>query len=647
MDTSAWLQTSLIYLGAAVLAVPLAKALGLGSIIGYLAAGIVIGPWGLGLVTDPQAILQFAEFGVVLMLFLVGLELEPKRLWALRGPIFGWGSVQLLGSTTVMASVGLAFGVDWRLAVVGAFALAMSSTAIGLGVLAERNLANSVAGRSVLSVSLFQDVASIPVLALLPLLAVGAMGADGAAAGEAAGEGASWGHAARALAVVLAIVLGGRLLLRPALRWIARSRTPEIFTAASLLLVVGTAWGMQAAGLSMALGAFLAGVLLAESEYRRALETDIEPFKGLLLGLFFIAVGMGIDFGVVFDRPGLVAALVAGFVALKAVVVLAMARWMPVPPGERPVFTLLLAQGGEFGFVVLQAATQGSVIGATPAALLVAAIALSMLATPLLLAAADRWWAPRVAHRRTALPPTVETPQQAPVIIAGFGRYGQIVGRLLAANGLAATVLDHDPEQVETVRRFGWLAFYGDAARLDLLRMAGAAEARVFVLAIDDVEQSVAVATLVREHFPQLQVVARARNVAHWRRLDALGVTLVERETFESALASARSVLELMGWERHAARQSALRFRDHNVELMHRMAPHFGDEARLIAIAKEGRRQLEDMWAQERVDDADRVREARAAWSVRAADVALAPEQRDQPDAHREHHDQRDPQAGG
>jgi glutathione-regulated potassium-efflux system ancillary protein KefC len=400
---------------------------------------------------------------------------------------------------------------------------------------------------------------------------------------------------------------------------------------------------MQAVGLSMALGAFLAGVLLAESEYRRALETDLEPFKGLLLGLFFIAVGMGIDFGVVLDRPGLMAALVAGFVALKALVVLAMARAMPVPPGERPVFTILLAQGGEFGFVVLQAATQGGVIGGTPAALLVAAIALSMLATPLLLAAADRWWAPRVAARRMGdLPPTVETPQQAPVIIAGFGRYGQIVGRLLAANGLSATVLDHDPEQVETVRRFGWQAFYGDAARLDLLRMAGAAEARVFVLAIDDVAQSVAVAALVREHFPQLQVVARARNVAHWRQLDALGITRVERETFESALASARGVLEAMGWERHAARYSAMRFRDHNLELLRRMAPHFGDEARLIAIAKEGRAQLEQLWAQERAEDAERIGEARAAWSVRS-EVALAPEEGDQPDADGQHHHQRHP----
>ncbi|MDH5339956.1 MAG: monovalent cation:proton antiporter-2 (CPA2) family protein, partial [Rubrivivax sp.] len=289
MDIPSWLQSSLIYLAAAVLAVPLARLLGLGSIIGYLGAGIAIGPWGLQLVTDPAAILQFAEFGVVLMLFLVGLELEPRRLWALRGPIFGWGSVQLLGSTGLLAGVGLLAGADWRLALVGAFALSMSSTAIGLGVLAERNLAATTAGRSVLSVSLFQDVASIPLLALLPLLALGAAATGGG------GEG--WG-ALRALAVVAAILIGGRLLLRPALRWIAGSRTPEIFTAAALLLVVATAALMHSVGLSMALGAFLAGVLLAESEYRRALETDIEPFKGLLLGLFFMAVGMGIDFAV-------------------------------------------------------------------------------------------------------------------------------------------------------------------------------------------------------------------------------------------------------------------------------------------------------------------------------------------------------------
>ena len=586
-----WLSASLIYLGAAVLAVPLARLLGLGAIIGYLAAGIAIGPWGLALVTDAAAILQFAEFGVVLMLFLVGLELEPKRLWALRGPIFGWGSVQLVGSTALMAGVGLALGVDWRLALVAGFALAMSSTAIGLGVLAERNLSATTAGRSVLSVSLFQDVASIPVLALLPLLAIG----------SATGSDDGWTGALRALGVVAAIVLGGRLLLRPALRWIARSDTPEIFTAAALLLVVATASLMQAVGLSMALGAFLAGVLLAESEYRRALETDLEPFKGLLLGLFFIAVGMGIDFAVVIRNPGLMAALVAGFIALKAVVVLAMARAMPVPAGERPVFTILLAQGGEFGFVVLQAATQGGVIGTDSGALLVAGIALSMLTTPLLLAASDRWWAPRVAARHgRPLPAALAEPQHAPVIIAGFGRYGQIIGRLLSANGLGATVLDHDVEQIEIVRKFGWPAFYGDATRLDLLRTAGAAQARVFVLAIDDVAQSVAVAQLVREHFPQLQIVARARNVGHEARLRQLGITMIQRETLESSLLSARSVLETLGWERHSARTLAMRFRQHNHEQVAAMTPHLDDESRLIAIAKQGRQQLEQQWAQER-----------------------------------------------
>jgi len=333
-----WLTSSLIYLGAAVLAVPLARLLGLGSIIGYLAAGIAIGPWGLKLVTDPQAMLHFAEFGVVLMLFLVGLELEPKRLWSLRRPIFGWGSVQLFGSAALIAGIALAAGVDWRLAVVAGLGLGMSSTAIGLGVLAERNLMPTSAGQSVLSVALLQDMAAIPILAILPLLAMAG----------AADAGGGWLGGAKALGVIVAIILGGRLLLRPALRWIARSDTPEIFTAASLLLVVATAALMQSVGLSMALGAFLAGVLLAESEYRRELETDLEPFKGLLLGLFFIAVGMSIDFAVVLASPLLVAAVVLGFLVVKALVLVAMARAMPVPLAEAPVFVILLAQGGEF-----------------------------------------------------------------------------------------------------------------------------------------------------------------------------------------------------------------------------------------------------------------------------------------------------------
>jgi len=602
-----WLQMSLLYLAAAVLAVPLARLLGLGSIIGYLAAGIAIGPFGLRLVTDTATILHFAEFGVVLMLFLVGLELEPKRLWALRRPIFGWGSVQMLGSTALILAVGLAFGADWRLALVAGLGLALSSTAIGLGVLNERNLMATRSGQSVLSVALLQDIAAIPVLALLPLLAL--------SSGASAEGGSGWWGVAKAVSVVGLIVLGGRLLLRPALRWIARSDTPEIFTAASLLLVVATAALMESVGLSMALGAFLAGVLLAESEYRRELETDLEPFKGLLLGLFFIAVGMSIDFAVVLANPELVAAIVAGFLLLKALVLLGMARLMPLPLAERPVFVLLLAQGGEFGFVVFQAAAQSSVISAEAASLLVAAVALSMLLTPLLLVLVDRWLAPRLArHGAAEKPDEISEVQHAPIIIAGFGRYGQIVGRLLNANGLSATVLEHDADQVETVRRFGWPVFYGDATRLDLLRTAGAAKARVLVLAIDDLDQSVAVARLAREHFPQLQVVARARNVTHYYRLRELGVELIERETLDSALMSGRSVLELMGWQRHSARNQALRFRQHSIELMERMAPHFGDENKLIALSKQGREQLEAQWAAERQQQSDR--QARAGWHL-------------------------------
>jgi glutathione-regulated potassium-efflux system ancillary protein KefC len=594
---TAWLQSSLIYLGAAVVAVPLARALGLGSIIGYLAAGIVIGPWGLKLVTDPAAMLEFAEFGVVLMLFLVGLELEPRRLWSLRRPIFGWGSVQLLGSAALLLGVGMAAGADWRLALVAGLGLAMSSTAIGLSVLAERNLMSTTAGQSVLSVSLLQDIAAIPILAIVPLLAVG-----GATGGEV---GSGWLDAAKAFGVIAVIVFGGRLVLRPALRWIARSETPEIFTAAALLLVVATAALMQSVGLSMALGAFLAGVLLAESEYRRELETDLEPFKGLLLGLFFIAVGMSIDFASVIAHPGIVAAVVPGFLVLKAAVLWGMGRAMPVPLSERPVFVILLAQGGEFGFVVLQTAVGARVISPQASSLLVACVALSMLLTPLLMVLADRYWA-RVLARHDPKPqlPEISEEQHAPIIICGFGRYGQIVGRLIYANGLSATVLDHDAEQVQSIRRFGWPTFYGDATRLDLLRTAGGARARVIVVAIDDVDQSMAVVELAQQHFPQATLVVRARNATHWYRLHDRGVRHIERETLDSALMSGRSVMELMGWQPHAARQQAMRFRRHSIELLEQMAPHQGDVGKLISIAKQGRQQLEELWSRERAERA-------------------------------------------
>jgi glutathione-regulated potassium-efflux system ancillary protein KefC len=589
-----WLTTSLIYLGAAVIAVPLARALGLGSIIGYLGAGIVIGPWGLALVTDARTILTVAEFGVVLMLFLVGLELEPRRLWAMRRPIFGWGSAQVITSTLLMSAAGIAFGVAWPVALAAALGLAMSSTAIGLAVLAERNVQPTPAGQGVLGVMLLQDVSAIPILALLPLLPSAVQHVNDGSAGSG-----GWA-AAKAVAVIGALLLGGRLALRPALRWIAGSRTPEIFTAASLLLVVATAALMHAVGLSMALGAFIAGVLLAESEYRRELETDLEPFKGLLLGLFFIAVGMSIDFAVVLQQPGLVALIVLGFVLLKALLLVAMARAMALPLAGRPLFTILLAQGGEFGFVVFQAAAQAGVIAATTSSLLVASVALSMLLTPLALVLVDRFVMPRLAAQGAPRLAEIDEPQRKAVIIAGFGRFGQIVGRLLIANGIEPTVLDHDSEQIEGLRRFGWRAFYGDATRLDLLRVAGAAQARVLVVAIDDIGQSLALVDLAREHFPQLTLVARARNVQHWYQLNERGVAHIERETFDSALMSGRSALEALGFERHQARNLALRFRRHNLEQLRETAPHFRDESKLIAMSKIGRQQMEQFMADER-----------------------------------------------
>ena len=589
-----WLINSFIYLSAAVIAVPLSKALGLGSIIGYLAAGIAIGPWGLGLVSDVQEILHFAEFGVVLMLFLVGLELEPTRLWNLRHPIFGWGSAQVIGCALALSAVAMVFGVGWRVALVSGLGLALSSTAIALQVMKERNLLPTTSGQSSFAILLFQDVIAIPILALLPLLGVVSGQTNPPDVSAKAIE------ALTIVAVIAGIVVGGRLALRPVFRWIARSNTPEIFTAASLLLVVGIAALMQLVGLSMALGAFLAGVLLAESEYRRELETDIEPFKGLLLGLFFIAVGMSIDFKVLLASPGQMLAIVAGLMAVKGIVIYAIARMMKLPYQERPVFTLLLTQGGEFAFVVFQAAAGANVFTTQTASLLIGAVAVSMLVSPLVLVAIDRLVLPRYANCGAPKLDEIAEQQSASIIIAGFGRYGQIVSRVLLANGIAATVLDHDAEMIETARKFGYRVFYGDATRLDLLRTAGAETAKILVVAVDDVEQSLKIVDQVQAHFVHLQIVARARDVTHWNKLRDRNIMQVQRELFESSLHSARSVLELLEFEPDAADQSIQRFRKYNLELFEQMYPHYRDSAKSIAVAKQGRRQLEEQMAQER-----------------------------------------------
>ncbi len=609
----AWLVSSLIYLGAAVIVVPLSKALGLGSIIGYLAAGIAIGPWGLRLVSSVQDVLHFAEFGVVLMLFLVGLELEPRRLWSLRRPIFGWGSAQVFGCALLLFALGTLAGAPWRLALVAALGLALSSTAIALQVFGERNLLPTASGQAGFSILLFQDVAAIPILALLPLLAVGAANQPETGAAAHVIEGL------KIVGVIGGIVLGGRLALRPTLRWIARSRTPEIFTAASLLLVVAIAALMQAVGLSMALGAFLAGVLLAESEYRRELETDIEPFKGLLLGLFFIAVGMSIDFGVLRAHPGTMLALVLGFMAVKAVVIYAVAKLMDIPYQQRPVFTLLLAQGGEFAFVVFQAAGP-SVLPPQIASLLIGAVAVSMLVSPLILVAIDKWLLPHYSQGNATDMQEIAEPQNARVIICGFGRYGQIVGRLMFAQGVRVTVLDHDPDAIESLRNFGYRVFYGDATRLDLLRTAGAASAEVIVVAVDDVEQSLVIVDLVREHFPGARIVARARNVNHLYQLGDRGIEMIEREVFEGSLRSGRAVLEALGWPPHEARESALRFRQLNQRYMNETYPHYKDRARLISVAKAGRAQMEEQMAHER---AARDKRRAGDWGGEGADPAV------------------------
>ena len=603
--TPAWLINSFIYLSAAVIAVPLSKALGLGSIIGYLVAGLAIGPWGLGLVSNVTDILHFAEFGVVLMLFLVGLELEPKRLWSLRRPIFGWGSAQVLACVAVLFLGFYALGHwaptvfgGWQIALVAALGLALSSTAIALQVMADRNMLPTSSGQAGFSILLFQDVAAIPILALVPLL--GAQMGASSDLHEAAGAASRWIEAAKIIGVIAGIVIGGRLLLRPLFRWIARSNTPEIFTAASLLLVVGIAALMQLVGLSMALGAFLAGVLLAESEYRRELESDLEPFKGLLLGLFFIAVGMSIDIGVILASPGLMAVMVLGFMAIKGAVIYTLAKLMGLPYQDRPVFTLLLAQGGEFAFVVFQAATGAKVIPPETSSLLIGAVAVSMLLSPLILVAIDKLLLPRFANCGVEKPDEISEQQEAPIVIAGFGRYGQIIGRLLIAQGYKCTVLDHDAEMIEAARSFGYRVFYGDATRLDLLRTAGAASAKILVIAVDDKEQSLKIADTAIEHFPKLQIIARARDVTHWHELRDRGVMRVQREMFESSLSSGASAMEALGHKPEQIDASIIKFREHNLALFETMHPHYKDRAKLIATVKRGREQLEEQMAQER-----------------------------------------------
>ncbi|MCU0950256.1 MAG: glutathione-regulated potassium-efflux system protein KefC [Burkholderiaceae bacterium] len=579
------LLDALIFLAAAVICVPLAKRAGLGAVLGYLIAGLAIGPWGLGLVTDPKSIFAFAEFGVVLMLFVIGLELDLRQVMQMRGPVFVGGGVQMGACGAVLAGGLMLLGLPWQAALVAGLALAISSTAIAVQTMSERNLVTAPIGRKVLAVSIFQDISAIPLMALVP-----ALGAGVAVAQAAPGDG--WLAAGKAVAAIAAVFVIGRYVTPPLMRLIARSDVREIFTALALLLVIGISELMQLAGLSMALGAFLAGVLLASSEYRPALQADIEPFRGLLLGLFFIAVGMSIDLGVVAGSPGLLALLVLGLLGLKAAVLVAIAPVLGVVPRERWLLAALLAPGSEFAFVVFGVAREAQVLPGAWEPLLTAAVVLSMAAAPLLALAHDRWQT-RAARAQRREADAIDD-ATAPVIIAGFGRYGQIVGRLLIAQGIRCTVLDHDPEQIDLVRRFGFKVFYGDATRRDLLDAAGAAQAKLIVVAIDDVADSLQLVDTVSRHYPNLAIVARARNVRHVMELVDRGVTAVQRETFDSALRSGREALQALGASPHEARDLAEAFRRHNLATLAAMQPHFRDEERSVSIVKSGREELEE-----------------------------------------------------
>ncbi|WP_301102267.1 glutathione-regulated potassium-efflux system protein KefC [Propionivibrio sp.] len=587
------LRDALIYLAAAVICVPIAWRFKLGAVLGYLIAGITIGPWGFNLVSDVDSIMHFSELGVVLMLFVIGLELEPKRLIEMRKSVFGGGALQLGLTGIALALAAAALGLEWKAALIVGLALALSSTAIAIATMTERNFLPTPTGQSSFAVLLLQDIAAIPLLAIIPLMSEMASSGTGASPAEPA-----WSSAAKAFGAIAAVILIGLYCTRPVLRLVARTNLREVFTAFALLLVIGIAQIMSLVGLSMGLGTFLAGVLLASSEYRHALETDIEPFKGLLLGLFFISVGMAIDFGLLVNQPVKVAMLVAGFLTLKLATLWLTARIIGVTARQRWLFAILLSQGGEFGFVVFGAAQTAGILSREWADLLNMTVALSMTSTPLLLLLHD-WWIARIECAGKEQADEINA-KNTRVIIAGFGRFGQIVGRLLFANGIDAVVLDHDPDQIELLRKFGYKVFYGDASRLDLLHAAGAAQATLIVNAIDDVEDSLLLADIVRENFPGLKIIARARNVMHYVELRSRGVDIIERETFEAALKAGRYSLEILGIDRFRARDMANIFRRHNVRDLEARVSDFKDEASRVSAAKAGRDELAALFARDR-----------------------------------------------
>ncbi len=586
MNSQHFLQTAVVFLLATVIAVPLTKRFRLGSVLGYLLAGMVIGPQMLGLIGDTSGVSSISEFGVVLMLFVIGLELSPRRLWVMRRAVFGAGLLQVFSASLAIGAIGYyLFGLSGGAAVVVGGSLALSSTAFGLQILAERKEAGSAYGRQVFSILLFQDLAAIPLIAAVPLLA-----------SSSSARGFDLHAVLRTVGVIVAVVVGGRYLLRPVFRFVARADAVEVSTATALLVVIGVSWLMELAGVSATLGAFLAGVLLADSEYRHELESHIEPFKGLLLGLFFISVGMSMDLSLLLTRPGLVLALVGALLLLKGLLLWPVGRLLgALNRADTLRLVVLLACGGEFAFVLLRQAAGQGLIPASQRDALILAITLSMALTPLLVVLAAKLLdvQPNKPTREFDRIDT-DTPR---VIIAGFGRVGQIIARVLRAQGIPFVALEHSVEQVDFSRRFGNVnLFFGDPGRPELLRAAQADKAEVFVLATDDPEANLRTARLVKRQYPHLKIVARARNRQHVFRLMDLGIAEPVRETFHSSLKMTRKTLEALGLSADLAADRVERFRRHDETLLKTQSLVYDDETKLMQTSREAMLDLEQLF---------------------------------------------------
>ncbi|WIJ26031.1 monovalent cation:proton antiporter-2 (CPA2) family protein [Devosia sp. RR2S18] len=586
-----------VLLAATVALVPLAKALGLGTVLGYLAAGVLIGPYGLGLVSDSDTIRHIAEFGIVMMLFLIGLDLQPSEIWRMRNKVMGLGVTQLLLTAAALAFVFTALDFALNTSIIIGLALAMSSTAIAMQTAQQRDITRTDAGRGSLAILLVQDVAVIPILAAVPLLALSstsaAVDAEVGAAVAVLENPAAWVTPLILIGTFVAAMTAGRFLVRPLLRWVARTGVREAFTALGLALVVGAALLTQYAGLSPALGAFIGGVLLADSEYRHELESNIEPFKGLLLGLFFISVGMSIAFSVLWAEPLRLLATVLAIVSIKIVILFVLASLFRMHLGDRLLVAILLSQAGEFAFVVLQFAQSANALPQGDYDLLVVAVALTMMTTPVLLLLFDRLVAPRLdarGDRRTG--DTFD--EHRKIVVLGYGRFGQIVTRMLRAQGFDMTLIDDDPAQIELVRRFGVKVFYGDGARVDLLHSAGVADAELVVIAVAGRDRILAIARNLRRHFPHVAIAARAVDRGHAHDLMALGVEVFERETFLSALSLGAQVLVKLGRPPEEADRLARAFERHDNQLLVDSFEVRSDELAYIGMLRNSMNLLDD-----------------------------------------------------